>query len=75
MEMDGEELEETAVNLDEPRLIARFELAGEHFVAPTGRATVWLDTVAMFPDFPVVGCGYGTFAATYPIYRSADVRK
>jgi len=57
------------------RLIARFELAGEHFVAPTGRATVWLDTVAMFPDFPVVGCGYGTFAATYPIYRSADVRK
>jgi len=57
------------------RLIARYRLAGDHFVAEGGRPTVWLDTFSMAADFPLAGAGYGSFAATYPLYRSPEVRK
>jgi O-antigen ligase len=38
------------------------------------RAVVWSDTWAMALDFPVVGTGFGTFSAVYPLYRSPEVR-
>jgi len=38
------------------------------------RAVVWSDTSSMALDFPVVGTGFGTFSAVYPLYRSPEVR-
>lgn len=54
------------------RLLSRYGLALEEIGS---RMVVWSDTLTMAADFPVTGCGYGAFAATYPVYRSGEVRK
>ena len=56
------------------RLKARYSRSADDFTASGGRAVVWSDTWRMALDFPVVGTGFGTFAAVYPLYRSPEVR-
>jgi len=36
-----------------------------------GRPTVWANTLGMVSDFPLFGCGLGTFASLYPSYESS----
>ncbi len=56
------------------RLLASYGRAGEEIADAGGRGTVWRDTVSMFAAYPVVGSGFGTFSAAYPMFRSASVR-
>ncbi len=56
------------------RLLDRFAQSAEDFASTGSRAQVWGDTLAMAADFPVVGTGFGTFSAIYPVYRSQEVR-
>jgi O-antigen ligase len=56
------------------RLLRRY-LESTEVTDPGARTTVWADTLALAADFPLAGCGFGSFAATYPLYRSAEVRK
>lgn len=56
------------------RLAERFADTAQDLVASGGRATVWKDTAFMILDFPVCGTGFGSFSATYPLYRSPGVR-
>jgi O-antigen ligase len=60
--------------LGSDRLVERFASSTEDIAAPGTRGRVWLDTAQMASAFPVVGTGYGTFAAVYPLYRSPEVR-
>ena len=54
-------------------------LAGDYRGAPTdllaagGRLEVWERTWGIFLDHPALGSGLGTFASTFPRYRSASV--
>jgi O-antigen ligase len=56
------------------RFADRYSRSVDDFTASGGRAVVWSDTWKMALDFPVVGTGFGTFAAVYPLYRSPEVR-
>lgn len=56
------------------RLIERYRAAVVDLLPAGGRPTVWVDTLRIAADFPVAGCGFGSFAATYPLYRSPSVR-
>lgn len=57
------------------RLADRFQELTDDFTRPGGRLEVWTDALGMARDLPLAGCGYGAFAATYPIYRRPEVRK
>ena len=52
----------------------RFERSTDDFSSPGNRGTVWGDTLDLARAFPVLGSGFGTFAAIYPKYRSPEVR-
>jgi len=56
------------------RLAARYARAGEDLASPAGRAAVWKDTSAMIRRAPLLGVGFGSFDAAYPIFRSPEVR-
>jgi len=56
------------------QLFDRYADSAENLTAPGGRGRVWLDTLKMATSFPLVGTGYGTFAAVYQRYRSPEVR-
>jgi O-antigen ligase len=56
------------------RFAERYSRSADDFTVSGGRAVVWADTARMALDFPVVGTGFGTFAAVYPLYRSPEVR-
>jgi O-antigen ligase len=52
----------------------RFERSADDFASPGSRGTVWRDTVDLARAFPLLGSGFGTFAAVYPKFRSPEVR-
>jgi O-antigen ligase len=54
-------------------LIERYRATAENLL-PGSRTTVWADTLRIAADFPLSGCGFGSFGATYPLYRSPSVR-
>jgi O-antigen ligase len=56
------------------RLTKRYSEAAADFTSAGGRATVWQDSLRMAAAFPLLGTGLGTFARTYPLYRSPEVR-
>ena len=56
------------------RLAERYARTAADLSSPGGRARVWADTLGMAGAHPLVGTGFGTFAAVYPLYRSAEVR-
>jgi len=56
------------------RLLARYGRSADAFTSAGGRGTVWLDTLQIAAAFPLTGAGFGSFAAVYPAFRSADVR-
>ena len=62
------------IQLGAERLTDRLAGTGRDLFQGSGRAVVWSDTLGMLGDFPLVGPGYGTFAAVYPLYRSPGVR-
>jgi len=57
------------------RLFEDYGRTTEELASEGGRATVWRDTLRLGAAFPAVGCGFGSFAAVYPAFRSGDVRK
>ena len=52
----------------------RFESSADDFTSPGSRGTLWHDTLDLARAFPVLGSGFGTFAAIYPKFRSPEVR-
>jgi O-antigen ligase len=38
------------------------------------RVRVWIDSLALVASHPVTGCGFGAFAASYPLVRSPEIR-
>jgi O-antigen ligase len=62
------------VQIGADRLLHRFEHSAESLQQSGGRSTVWVDTLSVAADFPVLGSGFGTFAEVYPFYRSDEVR-
>jgi O-antigen ligase len=56
------------------RWAQRFAQSGADFSSRGGRAAVWRDSARMLGAAPLVGIGFGAFAATYPTFRSPDVR-
>jgi O-antigen ligase len=54
------------------RLVLRYAHVPEELHG--ARVQVWLDTLALPLSYPVTGCGFGAFAASYPLVRSAEVR-
>jgi O-antigen ligase len=38
------------------------------------RVRVWLDSFALVGSYPLTGCGFGAFAASYPLVRSPEIR-
>jgi O-antigen ligase len=61
------------IQLGADRLVARFAEAPAELSG--ARTTVWLDALSLAAEFPVTGCGFGTFAAAYPLVRSGEVRQ
>lgn len=55
------------------RLVERYAASGEELAA--SRLIVWRDSLSLLPGFPLVGTGFGTFAAAYPLARSPEIRK
>jgi O-antigen ligase len=39
-----------------------------------GRTEIWRAAVRMVPDFPLLGSGYGTFEAVFPVYATAPAK-
>ena len=39
------------------------------------RVQVWIDSVSLVKAYPVVGCGFGAFSASYPLVRSPEIRR
>ncbi len=62
------------LQLGSDELIARYARSAKDMSLEGGRPTVWLDTLHMAASYPLCGAGYGTFAAAYPLFRSAEVR-
>jgi O-antigen ligase len=54
------------------RLIERY--ADVHEELSGARVRVWIDSLSLVRDFPVTGCGFGAFAASYPLVRSPEIR-
>jgi O-antigen ligase len=54
------------------RLVDRFAAAPEELHG--ARVRVWVDTLSLVAGHPVVGCGFGAFAASYPLVRSPEIR-
>jgi O-antigen ligase len=52
-------------------VISRFLTAPEDFKM---RWLIWVDTLRIFKDFPLLGSGIGTFAQIFPMYRSFHIR-
>lgn len=52
----------------------RFESSADDFTSAGSRVTVWRDTLDLARAFPLLGSGFGTFAAIYPEFRSPEVR-
>lgn len=61
------------VQIGADRLVAAYGQSPEDL--ETGRLTVWCDTLRVAGAFPITGAGFGTFAAVYPQFRSAEVRR
>ena len=40
-----------------------------------GRARVWLDSLRIVADYPLLGSGPGTFVDIYPLYRAESIRE
>jgi O-antigen ligase len=38
------------------------------------RVRVWLDSFALVARYPLTGCGFGAFSASYPLVRSPEIR-
>ena len=57
------------------KLVDRYRDTASDLLGAGGRFVVWGDSMAMIRDFPIAGSGFGSFAATYPIYRSPVIRK
>ncbi len=56
------------------RLVSRYARADDDLAAPSGRATVWNDTLGMIRAAPVFGVGFGAFERAYPLFRSKEIR-
>jgi O-antigen ligase len=63
------------LQLGADRLTVRYSQTAEDLAVSGGRMAIWRGAAEMGADFPVFGAGFGTFAATYPLYRSPDVRR
>lgn len=63
------------IQLGPNRLFERYVRAAGDLAASGGRLRVWQDTVEIVTSFPLLGCGFGTFAEVYPAFRSPDVRR
>jgi O-antigen ligase len=42
----------------------------QHQIIQDGRIMAWKDSLAIIGDFPLTGTGFGTFADSYPLYKS-----
>lgn len=63
------------LQLGADRLTVRYSQTADDLAISGGRLAIWKGAAAMGADFPVFGAGFGTFAATYPLYRSPEVRR
>jgi O-antigen ligase len=54
------------------RLAARYATALEDLAHTRGRVVA--DSLELLGAFPVAGCGFGTYAAAYPLVRAPEVR-
>jgi len=55
------------------RLLARYAASPSELSG--ARVQVWIDTLSLFAAQPLAGCGFGAFAASYPLVRSQEVRQ
>ena len=60
------------VRLGWERLAERYAASATELVS--ARVTVITDSFSLIGDFPVTGCGFGSFYAAYPLVRSPEVR-
>ena len=63
------------LQLGADRLTVRYSQTAEDLAVSGGRMAIWKGAVEMGADFPVFGAGFGTFAATFPLYRAPEVRR
>jgi hypothetical protein len=49
---------------------SRFDFQG---LADEGRIEAWRSTLRIIADYPLFGTGLGTFASSFPLYRSSNV--
>ena len=55
----------------EGQVVLRFlSLFSTHDTSVGMRFTLWANTLDIIKDFPLLGCGWGTFYLTYPMYDS-----
>lgn len=55
-------------------VLARFEhMRGAEYLRIEGRVGIWRDTVRMASDYPVFGCGFGSYAQAYRAYQTTAV--
>ena len=54
------------------RLVERFATSPDELHG--ARVRVWIDTLSLVAAHPIVGCGFGAFAASYPLVRSPEIR-
>ena len=55
------------------RLIARYADTPEELGG--ARLRVWADSLSLVRAQPLTGCGFGAFAASYPLVRSQEIRR
>ena len=60
------------VQLGAERLIDQFADSADELHG--ARVRVWVDSLSLVASHPVAGCGFGAFAASYPLVRSAEIR-
>jgi O-antigen ligase len=51
----------------------RFVTLGADLSPALGRLAVWRATLGLVADHPIVGSGFGTFEATFPLYQRGDL--
>jgi len=61
------------LRLGAERLAVRYASSVEDLVHTRGRVVA--DSLELFAAFPVAGCGFGTYAAAYPLVRAPEVRQ
>jgi len=61
------------MQLGADRLVDRYAESSEELHG--ARVRVWTDSLALVADYPLTGCGFGSFAASYPLVRSAEIRQ